>query len=1239
MKSQRLTFFALLALMLVWAAAPAYAQSDRGSVTGTVTDPGGAVIPNAKVTATSQDTGEVREVTSSDEGNYTLPELKAGLYKITVEAQGFKTASNEGVKVAVQVTHSLDFKLEVGSVTDVVTVTADAATTAIQTDTPVRQTNVNERQVRELPLQVSSETAGRSPLAFIFLDSNVTAAAGNGTNATNFRVSGGQGLGTEILIDGAATRRAQNGTFFTEVSPSPNAFQEFTVSTSSYSAEFGNSSGGIVNFSIKSGGNQFHGEAYHYHRNEAFNANSFTNNAAGHDANGNPNLPRPRDHQNNFGFNVGGPIYTPRFGEGGDSYWSGKDRAFFFFNYEGYRFAQSENVFLTVPTLRMRQGDFGELLTDPAILNRFGPGGVRIFDPTSGGFGQRAAIPGNNIPAYQLATGRTIIDPIGFSILQNFPTPTREGVFQNYLSSTQRPLTMNQYVGKVDFILTPMQRLGFSYSYRKQDTIQGGAPRFPAPLVAAGRWNQFFVSHFARLQHDYTISSNLLNHFNAGFTRYSVANRNTTIGFDNTTLGFAPNATQNKAFPLIGFPGYSDPADPLGDPRSYQGLGSTFFHDQSGDNGVQFSDFLTFITGNHSMKFGGDVRIQQFNVSQLVHPGGEFNFRHPMTSNVDADNEGWPIASLITGATEFSFNSEQTIDPGWRQFSHSYFFNDDWKLRPNLTVNLGVRYDLPGLRTESKDRFRGFDPSAPNPAAGGRLGAIVGAGGQGGQAAHRSLAAPDRSNIGPRLGFAYSWDDRTVIRGGAGIYYAPIVYGSGGQNNLTGGTIGFNTPVQANVNCVDNGRPCVGGVPDLFLRNYRPVLPVDPTGQFIGSDVDYFDPDFKTGRTVQYSLDLQRELPYNFAFSIGYVGHRATRLHSSFERLNAVPFNALRLGSELLNRPLSQVNDSERAFAASVGVPLPASPAAVFPTFNGTVGQSLRRFPQYGLINNQLESQGQSWYNSMQVKLDRRFSNGVQFGASYTFAKLITNAAEDLLGGSPIGSLVQNPYDRESLRTVSPNSIPHVFVANYILELPFGKDRRFLNQGGIVDLVLGGWQLSGIHRYQSGLPLVIRVSRQDAFGPGTTGFNTDIRPNLTGQPILTTDARTGGRARIINPAAFVAPPSYTGGAPAERLPNGNVNPDYIAFYANPDRFFGNAPPVIDQARDLPFLSENMSLLKKIRFGEVTALELGAEAFNVFNRHRFAQPFSDLINPGEFGFSGVDAGYFPRQIQLRVRFIF
>ncbi|HEY0004509.1 MAG TPA: TonB-dependent receptor [Pyrinomonadaceae bacterium] len=1230
MKSRHI-WLPLLTLILLLCAAPAFGQSDRGTITGTVTDPSGAAVPEAKVTATNLNSGEVREVNTSGEGSYTLAELKADPYKITVEMQGFRTAVADNVIVAVQVTRRVDIQLEIGEISNVVTVNSEAVP-VLQTDTPTRQTNVSERQVKELPLLVSAESAGRTPLAFIFLDSTVTAgpsgnSSNNATNASNFRVGGGQSLGTEILIDGAATRRTQKGTFFTEVAPGPNAYQEFTLSTSNYSSEFGNSSGGIVNFTLKSGGNDFHGEVYDLFHNDALNANSFLNNAQG--------LRINRDHQHDFGGNIGGPILLPHFGEGGPTYWSGRNRAFFFFNFEGYRFSQGENVLVSVPTLRMRQGDFGELLTDPDVIRLNGP--IRIYDPTMP-VDQRNQIPNNDLRGYiSPVTGQSIIDPVGFNIAQFFPAPNRPGVFRNYLASTQIPNTMNSPVFKLDFLLSEKQRLAFSYAYRNNTRIAGGAPRFPEPFVGEGVWNQFFKSHFFRLQHDYTFGASLLNHFNAGYNRYDVANKNFTEGFNELSLGFPAGSVQNKAFPKIAFPGYGDAADPFNpNVRAYQGIGSTFFSDQLRDNNMEFTDFMTYVRGRQTMKFGADVRNGQFNVHQLLDPGGEINFRANQTANncCDRADQGFPIASLLTGATEFSFNSQQAIDPGWRQFSHSYFFQDDIKLTQRLTINAGVRYDLPGLRFESRDRFRGFDPTVANPAAGNRLGAIVSAGGGGLQAQYRTLAKPDRSNIGPRFGFAYSYNDKTVVRGGIGLYYAPIIYGFGGNNTLTEGTIGYNSPRPANIN---------GGADanlDLFLRNYRQMPGIDPTGQFIGSEIDYFDRNFKTGRTLQYGLDLQRELPYNFVVQLSYTGHRADRLRSDLQRINAIPLNALKLGYELLNKPLRDVNANERAFAQTVGVPLPSSPAAVFPTFDGTVGQSLKPYPQYGNIRNQLESLGRSWYNSATVKLDRRFSRGIQFGLSYTFSKLITDASEDLFGGSPIGSVLQNPYDRNSLRSVSPNSIPHVFVVNYLIELPFGKGKRWLDHGGFANLLFGGWQLGGIQRYQSGLPLVIRRSRQDAFScNGPTGFCTDVRPNLTGQPILTNDQNlVNGRALIFNPNAFAAPPSFNQGAPAELI-NGALNQNYINYYADPTRFFGNAPPVLDRARDIPFLSENISLLKKTRFTETFTMELGAEAFNIFNRHRLTQPGSDLIDPVAFGFSSIDAGYGPRIIQIRVRFTY
>ncbi|MFL6285191.1 MAG: carboxypeptidase regulatory-like domain-containing protein [Pyrinomonadaceae bacterium] len=1240
MRSHRLFAFALLTLLLATTAA--YAQSDRGSITGTVTDPTGAVVPNAKITATSLDTAEVREVTSSGEGSYTLPELRAGRWRVSVEAQGFKSVTVEDYKVAVQVTHSLDFKLEIGAVADVVTVTAEQQF-AIQTDTPVRQTNVNERQVKELPLQVSSEFSGRTPLSFIFLDSNVTSGAGSGTNASNFRVNGGQGLGTEILIDGASTRRSQNGSFFSEVAPGPNAYQEFTISTSNYSAEYGQSSGGVVNFTLKSGGNEYHGEVYDLFRNNALNANSFLNNSQ--------NLPIVRDHEHDYGGNVGGPIYLPRFGEGGKSYWSGKNRAFFFFNMESYRFSQGENVLVSVPTARMRTGDFSELLTDPVILARNG-GPIQLYSPIAGFDAQgrpivaplhsRVAIPGNRLDLFRLPTGQSIIDPVGQNIMSFFPQANRPGVFRNYLAQSSTPTQMNNPTFKIDTILSDRQRLTFSFAYRNNTRVAGGAPRFPDPVIAFGRWNQFFKSQFYRLQHDYTFGPNLLNHFNAGFNRYDVANRNTTEGFNTQSLGFPAGATQNKAFPEIDFPGYGDPADPNGNVRAYQGIGSTFFSDRLRDNGLEFSDFMTFIHGRHTMKFGGDFRIQRFNIHQLLSPGGWINFRSPQTSNCDCDAEGFPIASLLTGATEFSFNAAQNFDPAWRQFTHSYFFQDDIKVTPHLTVNAGVRYDLPGLRTESHGAFRGFDPSVPNPAAGGRLGALVTADAttNGGiQASDATLTRPDRSNFGPRLGFAYTLNSKTVVRGGAGLYYAPIIYGVNGANTLTEGTAGFNTPFVANC---DTGPGCTANErADLFLRSFRQVSASTPTSQFINSSVDFFDRDFRTGRTFQYGVDIQRQLPWKFVATLSYTGHRASRLRSNFSRINALPFNALRLGAPLLSKNLNDVTSAERAYASSVGVTLPANSNAVFTGFNGSVGQALKPFPQYNFITNQLESQGRSWYDAGTAKLERRFSNGIQFGASYTFSKLLTNAAEDLFGGSPTGSLIQIPGDSAGLKSISPNNATHVFVVNYLIELPFGKGHHFMNGGGWSDRIFGGWQINGIQRYESGLPLVIRQTRQDFFSSGSpTGFNTDLRPNLTGQPILTNNPETGSRVQVFNPAAFAAPPCYTC-APAETLASGAINPDYAAYYANPLRFFGNAPATISSARVNPFFLENISLLKKTRLTETVTMELGAEAFNVFNRHRFNYPGSDLIDPANFGFASVgDATFYsPRVIQIRVRFTY
>ncbi|HEX8288598.1 MAG TPA: TonB-dependent receptor, partial [Pyrinomonadaceae bacterium] len=697
MKSLKL--LAALFLMFTIGAGFVLAQSDRGTIRGTVTDPNGAIVPNARVVLTGTETGESRETTTSDEGIYVFPELRPQIYQISVEAAGFQRSTITDFKVAVQVTHTLNIELQVGAVTNEVTVTAD--TQALQADTVVIQTNVNERQVKELPLAVNSEAGGRTPLAFIFLDSNVsstetgsTSGSVGGTNASRFRVSGGQALGTEILIDGASTRRAQNGTFFSEVAPGPNAFQEFTLSTSTFSAEFGNSSGGIVNFILKSGTNDFHGEVYDLLRNEELNANRIINKINGFE--------RDRDNQNNFGFNIGGPIIIPGFGEGTKPVHLLRDRAFFFFNYEGYRFTEGETVVVTVPTLRMRNGDFGELLTDPDVLRQF-PGGLRIYDPR----------PGLNItPANRPVFANNIIpqsafDPAGFNALQAYPLPNRPGVFRNYVASSTRPNNMNQFTIKTDFNLSDRQKLNFSYSRRQFERIQGftgpdGRPRFPRlpePATAIDVWDQTFSSDFGRVQHNFIITPNFINTLNVGYTYYNVRNANTTEGFNTSSLGIPAGSTSNIAFPRILIDIYGEP-DRSGDVRAYQSIGSTFFTDRIRDGALDISDFVTYVTGRHTIKFGGSYRSQQLNSFQRIDPGGTFRFSHFQTAREGDPNSGHPIASLITGAIDLGFTRRDTIDPSFTQITQSYFVQDDFKLTQKLTLNLGLRYDLPGMRTE-----------------------------------------------------------------------------------------------------------------------------------------------------------------------------------------------------------------------------------------------------------------------------------------------------------------------------------------------------------------------------------------------------------------------------------------------------------------------------------------------------------------------------------------------------------
>jgi hypothetical protein len=928
----------------------------------------------------------------------------------------------------------------------------------------------------------------------------------------------------------------------------------------------------------------------------------------------------------------------------------------------------------------MRNGDFSELLTDPEVRRFFGASGVQIFNPYQRP-GQREAFAGNVIP-------QNLLDPVGVAFVNLFPLPNQAGpngstVHRNYAATTVASARTNYYVGKVTQIINNKQTLNFSYIYRKLPSQKGGAPRFDPPFVALGRWQQQFQSYYARLQHDWTITPALLNHFNAGFNRtlvlnrnYSSARNNLSIGpqFDRSRvasdLGLPAGSTQNIGLPIVDIGGYGDAVTSL-DPRSYQAAGSTTFDNSKGDNTVQFTDYVSYTRGRQTFKFGGDLRFQQLNVSPRFDVGGNFQFRANQTANTNENTQGWPVASLLLGATSNGFNSLQTAEPAMRMAYHSVFLQDDIRLTPRLTINVGFRFDVNPPRFEARDRYRGFDPDAINPgrvivrdASGAltqlapvnRRGAIVGSAGQGGlEAEHRGLAKTDYSSFGPRFGFAYQLNDKTVARGGYGLYYNPIAYNDQGE----GGFEGYN-PGQSNPS---PGRDALNTIAEngavrtpVSLRNF-PALPVaDPDDQVIGilnRNIEFFDKNFQLGRTAQYSLGVQRALPFDMAIDVSYIGSRGTRLRSNFNPLNALPIEYLKLGDALLRKQVANLTATDYEYARSLGVTLAANPNAVYPGFGnqtgnsllaGTVAQSLRPFPQYGAIINRLESQGQSWYNAVKLDLRRRFAQGLQFGVSYTFSKLITDAGEDLFGDSPINGVFQNPFDRRSLRTISPNNFPHSLVFNYVVEMPFGKGKRFLNRGGFVDRLVGGFQVNGIHRYRSNVALIPLIGGPQREFLDLAGYGGNLRPNLTGQP-FTTDIRAVSATsfRNINPDAFSRPPNFRGTTAAIG------SAEYRAYYADPLRFFGNAAPTFDNLRAQPFYNEDLSILKKTRINETAYFEIRAEFFNLFNRSRYGAPgvnlndvnLNNTANPlGNFGVSALGFNIDqPRRIQIGARLVF
>jgi hypothetical protein len=1208
------------------------AQSDRGAISGTVLDNSGGAIVGATITATGTATGAVFTATTSETGAYSIQNMTLGQYNLTVTAQGFKTVNATGLIVELNNTTSKDITMQPGDVKETLTVVADAPT--LDTQTSDVGTVVDKRQIMELPLALGGQGVLRAPEAFVFLTPGTTGPGSNDSSNGVFeaKLGGGQNFGNEVILDGASTARADSGSAFDQTAPSVEALSEFKVTTSTVPAEFGRTSGGVESFATRSGTNDFHGTAYDLFRNEALNANAWFNNLQGQ--------PRNLDRKNDYGGTFGGPVWIPKI-------YNGRNKTFFFFSYEQYRQTQGSTNTSTVPTDAERQGDFSAFLgapltTDgtpsgPPLINPCDGSQVlqgQIFDPsttqTVGGVTCRTAFPGNKIPN---------ISTVAQNILALIPEPTNPNALSNnFILTSNNPILSTTMSFRIDQSLGQKHKLFFSYSSRDNENING-SPVLPNPLDTT--FFSSFFTHYARVGWDWFISPTLLNHLNVGLNRVNSNSIATSVNGTDWDAAIGLTGASGPTFPPINF---------NNNPQGISAFGSANA-DRDVVNSLVVSESVSWIRGRHSFRFGVDWRAFQFSVVDQSHQSPSMGFDIAQTAEAPGQGllTGNTFASFLLGAPGDVSLAIRSRQPRFVSNYYAGYVSDDFKARKNLTLNLGLRYDVETPRRESADAQSVFDPNAPNispfdptvgaiTASGVPLnGALIfGGSGPNRSGTHAAGAQTYYKNIAPRLGFAYapeklfSFFPNTVLRGGYGIYYAGLTYGDFGQALTDGFTASpsFTQPFNPAI-LLDSGIPAFPAPPNL-----------DPTQDNGGSGggfggITYVAPSYgKPGMIQNWDIEFQHQFTTDLILSVGYVGNHGTRLRSSLAQINNLNPQFFSLG-DALNADI----DSSTATSLGITPPFTSFESLYGP---GTIAQALRPFPQYQSINTDccLENVGQSTYNALLAKLERRFHNGLNLLASYTYSKTLTDADSALPAFVAFsgGGSVQNSYNLKDEKALSYEDIPHTVVVSYLYELPVGPGKKYLNHG-VISKIAGGWEIGGVQRYQSGQPL--------AFGcaTGIPAYDGCIRfDRVPGQPLLSPNHGSfdvgqaflnGGVGCTANPNGTFSPP--VNGAATYFNCAAFIDPNASTLVGQRGYAFGDSPRITGEVRSQRYFNEDFSIIKRTPFFENHEIDLKFELFNAFNRHVFQRPDTGLQD-GTLGasFGTVNT---PRNVQITLRYSF
>ncbi len=1192
-----------------------FAQGDRGTITGTVTDPAGAVAPNASIEIRNSETGAVYQTATTTTGNYTLSQVPAGTYGMTVTAPGFKKYIRPNIAVEVAQVVRLDVGLEVGAATESITVSAEVS--LLKTESSELSSDIEAQHLNDLGLLGIGGTFSSSQ-GLRFYQAEVVLVPGAYAPGSGFifgvRVNGAPNGTQRTQVDGMDSTNQINSVQ-AGVGASVDAMQETAIQTSNYAPEFGSVGGGLFNITMKSGTNQYHGGGYDYLANEAFDgATPFVN-----------TLQRIR--RNDYGFNVGGPVWIPKI-------YNGRNRTFFFYNREEYKeFAPVSDTYITVPTAAYRSGNFagaitgGILGTDP-LGNPIRAG--MIYDPkteqTVNGQVVRTAFPGNTIlPAR--------FDPVAVAIQNLIPNPTNGNAALNDLVTIPGDrVTSNESV-KIDHQLSGKAKISGLYltnsSNSQYSQSLDGSEGLPAAITATR--GTFSRSQNFRLNFDYTIRPTLLLHLGAGILQYQLNDHSPTTNFSDSSIGLTGVPNVGGRFPAIGglcVTGAGSNISPClgtgGMMNMGPGVGGISAQSITDQMTPTYQASLTWVKENHTFKFGSEVREFGYPLLGLASTNGTFTFAAAQTSQVYTQSStfggqivGFPYASFLLGLV-----NSGTVNPpaDLRTGKHfiALFAQDSWKITRKLTFNYGLRYDYDTAPREQYGRLPTLSPTTADPTAGGHPGGTIYE-----STCHCSLTKNYPYAFGPRLGIAYQITPKTVFRAGVGIAYdgtATAVTGTGSASPANN----FSAPAF--------GEPSMTlgvGVPQAYVLPWpnlspgaypNPNFPASLNGMTSVVDQNAGRP----ARQIQWSAGLQREIIKDLVVDVAYVGNRgAWWLSSNLDNYNALTPQILAANGLNINNAADRATLRAQIGSSSAGILQNKLPYAGFPV-TSTVAQALRPYPQFSSGLGPLWApQGRTWYDSLQAKVTKRYSHGLILDYAFTWAK------EEQLGVE--GGTVNDYQNRMQNKSISGFSRPLVSVISANYRFPAWGENKYLSQA------VRDWTIGAVMSYSSGLPILAPTSTNNL---STLLFRSTFFNRVSGQPLFLDDLN----CHCVDPTKNLV-----------------LNP---AAWSNPaDGQWGASAPYYNDYRYQRRPAESMSLGRVFRIRESMALTVRMNFQNIFNRTQLNNPTA--TNPlapttctggsgaacatpgggpltGGFGFVNYVGGstfFPPRQGTLEMRFQF